>query len=159
MFDWFFYAYRSIKSIKSKYLMLKNLWMKNDDISVSAWRPRRRDLHHFVSLPTNLKIWKNKSYPHIPHDIKNNLPWPKKLFSDFVSSKTTVRSGTSLDFCYCIKKDLFSIHKWKYTCSSKILRLRRPRIFNTFFPNLNDIQLFYCNTEKDISITFFSIPK
>ena len=26
----------------------------------------------------------------------------KKGFSDFVSSKTTVRSGTSLDFCYCI---------------------------------------------------------
>ena len=97
----FFYAYRSIKSIKSKYLMLKNLWMKNDDISVSAWRPRRRDLHHFVSLPTNLKIWKNEIYSRIPHDNKNNLPWPKKLFSDFVSSKTTVRSGTSLDFCYC----------------------------------------------------------
>ena len=58
-------------------------------------------MHHFVSLPTDLKIRKNESYLRTPHEHRNSLPLPKMLFSEFVSSKTTVRTGTSLDFCYC----------------------------------------------------------
>ena len=58
-------------------------------------------MHHFVSLPTDLKIRKNESYLRTPHEHRNSLPLPKILFSEFVSSKTTVRTGTSLDFCYC----------------------------------------------------------
>ena len=52
--------------------------MKYDDNSVSARQPRMGDMHHFVSLPTNLKLWKNESSPRIPHENRNNLPWPKK---------------------------------------------------------------------------------
>ena len=58
-------------------------------------------MHHFVSLPTDLKIRKNESYLRTPHEHRNSLPLPKMLFSEFVSSKTTVRTRTSLDFCYC----------------------------------------------------------
>ena len=80
--------------------------MKNDDISVSALQPRRGDMHHFVSLPTDLKIRKNESYLRTPHEHRNSLPLPKMLFSEFVSSKTTVCTGTSLDFCYCTVLEL-----------------------------------------------------
>ena len=59
-------------------------------------------MHHFVSLPTDLKIRKNESYLRTPHEHRNSLPLPKMLFSEFVSSKTKVHTGTSLDFCYCI---------------------------------------------------------
>ena len=86
---------------KANIWCLKNLGIKNDDISVSDWKPRRRDMHHFVYPPTNLKIYENDNYPHIPHDNRNNLTWPKKWFSDFVRSKTTMSSGNSLDFWYC----------------------------------------------------------
>ena len=64
-------------------------------------------MHHFVSLPTDLKIRKNESYLRTPHEHRNSLPLPKMLFSEFVSSKTTVRTGTSLDFCYCIRFELY----------------------------------------------------
>ena len=58
-------------------------------------------MHHFVSTTTNSKIQKNENYLRISHNNRNNLPWPKKRFSDFVSRQTAMHSGTYLYFCYC----------------------------------------------------------
>ena len=91
------------------------------------------DMHHFVSLPTNLKLWKNESYPRIPHENRNNLPWPKKWFSDFVSRKTTVRSGTSLDFCYCMYIFFWQTNRQRYCWSLESNLLECQGIRKFFF--------------------------
>ena len=119
------YTKKSIKIRKPNFWSLKNLWIENDGILVSALKPRKGDMHHFESPPMNSKIRKKESYSRIPHDHRNSLQWPKKWFLMFVIGKTTVRSVNSLDCWYCrtyfwkkIKRSkiqIFPLYFWVYS--------------------------------------------